>query len=160
MGEYFNDPIPFDVIDRFVEEYIFDFDAVKACQRLGYAPEVAEQQARLIMRDPGTHGKLRGAMEEGALDCRLPNRVVSMLIREANDYGEGSTGASRVSALRQLASILGMDNLPQKQKDLESETIDGSIMLLPEIADVTDWEEVATEAQEGLKQGKVMKGVE
>lgn len=157
---YWESPVPVAIIERYIDEYVFDFDAVKACQRLGYSPEVAQQQAVLIMRDPGTQTRLREAMEDQRLDSRLPNRVISMLMREANDYGEGSTGAARVSALRQLSNILGMDDLPQKQKEIEADVVDGSVMVLPQIADVSNWEETAVAAQENLRDGKTYDGRE
>lgn len=150
QNTYFEQAVPRDVIDRFIEEFVFDYDAVKACQRLGYTLDEAMHHAKIFLNDPVTHACLRDAMEGPQINEGLPNKIIAMLMREANDYGANATGAARVSALRLLSVIMGMDDLPRKQKESDTKTIDGQVLVAPAIADIDAWEDTAVAVQSSL----------
>ena len=94
---------------RFVEEYLIDLNATQAAIRAGYS----EKTAREIGSENLTKPNIAKAIQEA--QSRLSNKaqvtvemVVQGLLKEAQDYAEGSTQSARVSAWAHLGKHLGM----------------------------------------------------
>ena len=98
--------------DRFVKEYMKDYDALGAATRVGYSSSYASQFAGQFMQEPYTRQAISRAEEAlgGKTEKeRHRKRVVTMLYREANSRGTGSSHGARVSALSRIGTMLGLD---------------------------------------------------
>lgn len=134
--------------DKFVEQYLIDYDAYKACLRCGYLEAYAKERSVTLMADPYVAWALQKRQDTHAEDADvLKNRVVQGLVREANNYGEGSSHTARVTALKQLAEIYGVEAKKGQGNN------PGGVMIVPAISNVDDWESAAVQQQEDLKNG-------
>ena len=96
--------------DRFVNEYLEDFDAVSALVRCGYAIQFAKDYAPRFMAEPYTLNRVKERQLEIGVqtdDDIHRRRIIAKLYREADNMA--SNGGSRVSALAQLSKILGIE---------------------------------------------------
>ena len=141
--------------DRFIEEYLKDYDQTTAAIRIGFPMSFARTYAERFMTEPYVRQKIseREAAQldpseeknEFEIDRR---RIRAALLREANYNGPGSSHSARVSALAKLASIRDMDS-PIKVKT--EHTLRGGVMMVPGIASLDEWEKTAQLSQENLK---------
>ena len=142
--------------DRFVSEYILDFDAYAAAMRIGFGPSFAPTYAEKFLAEPYVQKRLvefQTAMDadpkaEAELDRR---RIRAALLREAHYRGPGSSHAARVSALAKLAQIRDMDAPIKSQVHLL-----GGVMEVPGIANTESWEEAAVTSQMALKKAATL----
>lgn len=96
--------------DRFVEEYLVDYDAFGAAIRIGYSEAFAQQYAKQFLTEPYTLNRIKE--REGALGLNKEEdkhrlKIVAGLYREANN--RFNSGAARVAAYSQLAKIVGIE---------------------------------------------------
>src|SRR5690606_15618542 len=94
---------------RIVEECLIDLNATQAASRAGYS----EITAREIGSEKIIKPNITNAIQEA--QSRLSNKaqvtvemVVQGLLKEAQDYADGSTQSARVSAWAHLGKHLGM----------------------------------------------------
>jgi hypothetical protein len=138
--------------DLFVREYLQDYNAYAACLRCGFMRSFAEDYAKKFMGEPYVRQQLKVMehVEGNEADQSQYNRrrIYNALMKEAHYNGPGSSASARVSALAKLAAIEGMD----KPAKAEENTIlhRGGVMRIPDIADVTEWEDVAVVSQAQL----------
>ena len=100
--------------ERFVVEYLkTPENATDAAIRAGYSPKTATAQASRML----TNVNVRKAIDEAQNETRervkeevglTVEMVVQGLLKEAQDYAEGSTQSARVSAWAHLGKHLGM----------------------------------------------------
>ena len=100
--------------ERFVVEYLkTPENATDAAIRAGYSPKTATAQASRML----TNVNVRKAIDEAQNETRervkeevglTVDIVVQGLLKEAQDYAEGSTQSARVSAWAHLGKHLGM----------------------------------------------------
>jgi len=118
---------------RFVEEYLVDYDAFAAALRLGYAEQFAEQYSRQFMLEP--YVRKRIAEREAELgvvteEQQHRKKIVAGLYREA--HSRFNSGAARVAALTQLAKIIGIEAPVKTELKLETPKADLSHLTLEE----------------------------
>jgi cytochrome c5 len=138
--------------DRFVTEYLLDYDAWAACVRVGFLKSVAGQYASDFMQEPYVQREINrrqmgeDADPKGALKNK--KRAVEMaLLREAHYKGADSTHSARVSALSKLCNIYDMHGATKVKATV---THKGGVMMVPAIANVADWEKQAAQHQDKL----------
>ena len=100
--------------ERFVVEYLkTPENATDAAIRAGYSPKTATAQASRLL----TNVNVKKAIDEAQSETRervkegvglTIDMVVQGLLKEAQDYAEGSTQSARVSAWAHLGKHLGM----------------------------------------------------
>ena len=139
--------------DKFVDEYLLDFDQTAAAIRIGFSASFAQTYAEKFMTEPYVRQRiaaLQTAMaEDEKIEAELDRRRIrAALMREAHYRGPGSSHAARVSALAKLASIRDMD-APTKIKS--EMTMRGGVMMVPGIANLEDWEKAAQASQGDLQ---------
>lgn len=139
--------------DKFVEQYMFDFDRVGSAIRVGFSPSFALEWSQKFMDESYVRLKIAEKMKALAEDdnveeAETKRRIRAQLLREANYRGAGSSHAARVSALAKLSSFYGMDAPTKTQQEI---THRGGVMAVPGIAKVEDWESAALESQNKLK---------
>ncbi|CAM0077206.1 terminase small subunit [Vibrio phage K251 g3] len=154
--------------DRFIREYLRDYNAYAACVRIGFMDEVALENAKLYMEEPYVRRGIADAegqrashlqteqdndlstLPEGFVPHDLETdkqRIVSGLFREAFYKGAGASHASRVSALGKLADIYKLTKEEQTDDKVAS-----NVMVVPAIGSVDAWEGEASKQQAELKQ--------
>ena len=95
---------------RFVAEYLADYDSVGAAIRLGYQEAFAQQYAKQFLTEPYTLKLIREKEAEFGIlteEDQHRKKIVSGLYREA--HSRFNSGSARVAALTQLAKIIGIE---------------------------------------------------
>jgi hypothetical protein len=138
--------------DSFVAEYLIDYSATRACMRLGFPKEFAEEWAQKLMAEPYVQKKLAAMSLQKPADEKQEAeferaRVKNRLMYEAHYYGPGSSQAARVAALAQLTKIFGLEAAKKVDVNVKDR---GGVMRAPGIADLNDWEQAASSSQDSL----------
>lgn len=137
--------------DTFVAEYLVDYSAIRAAMRCGFPEEFAREWAPRLMSESYVQLKLKElALTPGdpkAEEDFNKQRIKQQLLREAHYYGPGSSHAARVSALKALTELYGME-APKKTEALVKHQ--GGVMRAPGIAQLDSWESSAGESQDAL----------
>ena len=103
---------------RFVEEYLIDLNATQAAIRAGYSEKTAKSIGQENLTKPDIAKAIQEAQESLSNKTQLTvDMVVNGLLKEAQDYAEGSTQSARVSAWAHLGKHLGMF-VDQKKVDV------------------------------------------
>lgn len=139
---------------KFVDEYYKDFNAKRACIRIGFEENYAAAYAARFLGEPFVQQQIAAraektiGKEEQKVEDEATKRVIrTRLLAESNYHGPGSSHAARVSALKQLADLYGME----APKVIKNEHLHrGGVMQVPGIADANAWEEAALVSQEHL----------
>ena len=94
---------------RFVEEYLIDLNATQAAIRAGYSEKTAQEQSSRLLSNVMVQEAVQIAKNKLSERTELTvDMVVNGLLKEAQDYAEGSTQSARVSAWAHLGKHLGM----------------------------------------------------
>ena len=94
---------------RFVEEYLIDLNATQAAIRAGYSEKTAKEIGSENLTKPNIAKAIEEAQESLSNKTQLTvDMIVNGLLKEAQDYAEGSTQSARVSAWAHLGKHLGM----------------------------------------------------
>lgn len=119
---------------RFVEEYLADYDPVAAAIRLGYQEAFAQQYAKQFLSEPYTLRLIKEKEAEFGIlteEDQHRRRIVAGLYREA--YSRFNSGSARVAALTQLAKIIGIEAPVKTELKVEAEQQDLSNLSLDEL---------------------------
>lgn len=142
--------------DRFVIEYLADYDAYKAAIRIGYAPAYAKDFSQRFMTEPYVLSKIRDA-EGGNIDDTDPEvqkkMVLAGLWREARNFGAGSSQAARVAALSKISAFFGMDAPKQTKTELtgaDGQPLGNGVFVVPGMVTAEEWAAQAAAQQEEL----------
>lgn len=138
---------------QFVKEYLKDYDARKACLRIGYSNLFAGDFSVRFMNEPYTL-KLIAEFEGGTAPGEEINeeqekkRILNALWREANSMG--SPAAARVAALAKLTAIFGMEAPTRSNVNVNNN--EGGVFVVPGIMNETQWAaQAATQQTELVK---------
>lgn len=115
---------------RFIDEYLIDYNATQACIRAGYSEHTAQAIGTENLTKPLIKAEIDRRvklLEESALVTK--EMVIKGLLKEAEDCAEGSSHSARVSAWAHLGKHLNMftekvELTGKLQVDLMSELID------------------------------------
>ncbi len=142
--------------DRFVKEYLTDYDAYKAAIRIGYAPAYAKDFCQRFMTEPYVLGKIRDIEggETDDLDVEVQKKmIVAALWREAKNMGAGSSQAARVAALSKLSAFYGMDAPKTNKTELtgaDGLPLGSGVFVVPGMVTAEEWARQAEAQQEEL----------
>jgi hypothetical protein len=155
--------------DRYVAQYLKDYDSYKACIRLGYSVPFAKEYAVRFLNEAYVLNKIAEA------ECRPDpvvgsdeeekKKIVAALWREANNMGYGSSQSARVAALAKLSAFHGMDAPTRSKSEVtgaDGQPLNAGIFVVPGLMTAEEWEKQAEEQQEQLtrpEQGAVLKAV-
>lgn len=143
--------------DLFVTEFLVDFDQIKAAQRCGFNWQFAVEYARKFMAEPYVQqriSQLQSLMPRNEEELLKYNkrRIQERLLFEAHYQGPGSSQAARVAALKALSDMYGMGSVAQARTAGANQAgLAGGVMVVPEIANVDDWESQAMQNQKDLR---------
>ena len=83
---------------RFVEEYLIGLNATQAAIRAGYSEKTAQEQSSRLLPNVMVQEAVQKAKNKLSERTELTvDMVVQGLLKEAQDYAEGSTQLARVS---------------------------------------------------------------
>ncbi|WPJ68558.1 hypothetical protein OMDBNIEC_00072 [Salmonella phage STP-SP5] len=142
--------------DRVVAEYMFDYNWTNACMRCGFNAMFAQELGQRFATDCYVRWKLKEieksrvqrSNEQANIEADLERlHIIEALKREAHYTGPGSSQAARVAALGKLAQIYDLDAPKKAKVDV---THRGGVMVVPAVANVEDWEKIASESQQQL----------
>jgi Terminase small subunit len=137
--------------DRFIAEYIRDWDRTAAFIRSGGPFTTAGKQSWEYLHEPYVQNKLASlikAMDEAEL---IDNKTILMgLITEARFNGIGASHAARVTAWKTLAQIKGMEKVVVKG-DI-NHNVRGGVMVVPVVPGSDTWEQLASNSQKQLRE--------
>ncbi len=105
---------------RFIEEYVIDFNATKAAINAGYSEKTARSIGCELLTNPNIRSAIKQQLERLSADSYVSREVIlTGLLKEAMGTGENSTPASRVNAWSQLGKLSGLytDTSPQTSVD-------------------------------------------
>jgi phage terminase small subunit len=95
--------------DRFVEEYVIDFNASRAAISAGYSEKTARSIASELLTKPDIRSAIKQHLDKLSTETFINREMIlTGLLKEAMDRGERSTSASRVSAWDKLAKVSGL----------------------------------------------------
>lgn len=155
--------------DVFIREYIRDFNGAQAWLRMKaevdpedahkhYSPAQAAEHAYQLRNEPYVAKRIAELVDSlEAANMISQQRVLAMLIRDAELQGIGAKHAARVSAQKVLVDVLGMSTAA-KAVAARTESASGAglprggVMVVPAVAGTADeWEAAAASAQAKLK---------
>lgn len=119
---------------RFVEEYLADYDAFAAAIRIGYQEAFAQQYAKQFLTEPYTLKLIKEKEAEFGIlteEDQHRKKIVAGLYREA--HSRFNSGAARVAALTQLAKIIGIEAPVKTELKVEAEQQDLSNLSIDEL---------------------------
>ncbi|MCW8864064.1 MAG: terminase small subunit, partial [Colwellia sp.] len=105
---------------RFVEEYVIDFNATRAAISAGYSEKTARSISSELLTKPDIRSAIKTHLDELSTDSYVSREVIlTGLLKEAMGRGESSSANSRVSAWDKLAKLSGLyaDTKPQLSID-------------------------------------------
>lgn len=119
---------------RFVEEYLTDYDAFSAAIRLGFQEAFAQQYAKQFLTEPYTLKLIKEKEAEFGIlteEDQHRKKIVAGLYREA--HNRFNSGSARVAALTQLAKIIGIEAPVKTELKVEAEQQDLSNLSMDEL---------------------------
>jgi hypothetical protein len=134
----------------FVREYVYDYNAVAACLRIGFMQPFASQYAKTFMNESYVQKLIREVVsgDNGENDESDIKQIKASLKREANYHGMDSSHGARVQALGKLVSIHGME---KKTESTVNHVHRGGVLLIPAVAtNRAQWELEVMSEQEVL----------
>lgn len=139
--------------DRFVTQYVLDYDAKAAAIRIGFGEAFAEAYSAKYLAEPYVLQQIKKhetalAEDPDAEEADTRRRVRSALLREAYYTGPGSSHSARVSALSKLAALMGMENDSKSKADMANR---GGVMEVPAIGTLEAWGAEAAAQQAKLQ---------
>ena len=94
---------------RFIDEYLIDFNATQAAIRAGYSSDTAKQQGSRLLSNVDVRAAIDTAIRERSSRALLSqDAVLCGLLEEARYTGDGSSHSARVSAWAHIGKHLGM----------------------------------------------------
>lgn len=94
---------------RFVEEYVIDFNATRAAINAGYSEKTARSIGSELLTKPDIRKAVKLQLEELSTDSYVSREVIlTGLLKEAMGRGDNCTATSRVSAWDKLAKLSGL----------------------------------------------------
>ena len=95
--------------ERFVDEYLVDFNATQAAIRAGYSEHTAKSIASENLTKPDIAEAIRNRLVAKKKKTQLDaDFVIHSLMAESMDQGERSSHGARVQALAHLGKVLGL----------------------------------------------------
>lgn len=131
-------------LDRFVDEYLTDYDGTSAAIRCGIPRLNAVAYAKEWLQDPYVVQRMARVVDERTVDqLTTPQRVMAALLREAHTAPKA---ADRIRALTKAGEILHAAIESAKGKN----GLGRGVLLVPAQAALDDWEHAAQAQQQSL----------
>lgn len=132
---------------RFVDQYVIDYNSFLAAQRVGFNTQSAARWGKLFLNESYVQNLIK---EKELNKAKLEDedqelQDISIILATLRDVAQNGTFGSRVQAATTLAKIRGLDKFEK-----EDEKVRGGVMVIPAIADIDNWQELAMSSQQAL----------
>ena len=110
--------------DKFILEYVKDFDAFAACIRVGFVPTFAMEYCKVFMTKPYILRKIiehKTTPVEDTNEMAKDRALILATLREAMQTGNQQV---RVAASAKLMALHGLDQTPDKTGDALEKIVD------------------------------------
>jgi len=110
--------------DKFVEEYLKDFNSLEAAMRVGFNMTFAQEYSRIFMGQPYVqrlimHHKMQPIDEK--TEVEIEKSLIIATLKECMQNGQPAT---RVVAAKTLAGIRGLDQAPDRSSEELEKLVD------------------------------------
>jgi hypothetical protein len=135
--------------DVFCQEYLVDLDVVRAASRCGFQAGFAADYGRMLYQKSYVQKKI-AELQRSKLDEKDEREFDAINIRARlrsiiNDQNQKAS--ARVAAARELNAMHGLHHQEKAASDVGQRA---GIVLLPSIANLSEWEAAATASQSAL----------
>jgi len=135
--------------DKFVTEYLYDFNATHAYRRAGGTAKNAGKAGYEIRHEAYVSQQIQQAIDNMKVGNIVnQQRALAWAVREANHYGPDASHGARVSMVKTLMQHTGL-SLGEKEAAAAAR---GGVMVVPATDSVDGWEARAAAAQALLKE--------
>jgi hypothetical protein len=132
----------------FVKEYLRDFDAYRACLRLGLLSQFANKWKDILMGEAAVQRMIATALETiGDEDERALDADKQLVLSKMRMVALSGENKDAVNAAKVIAQMRGF-NAPIKVD--QSVVNKGGVMVVPATASLDEWERAALESQQSL----------
>lgn len=147
--------------DAVVAEYLFDYNWVNACKRVGMNAAMAFDYAKRFQDDGYCQKKLKELQKSKAASSAQTRkqeieeerqRIIEGLRFESTYNGPNSSQSARVAAYKQLCAIYGFEAPKQQKVDVG---VSSGVMLVPMVGSMDDWEKAANASQTKLQEDTI-----
>jgi hypothetical protein len=135
--------------DVFVNEYLVDYDIIKAAQRCGFQHSFAKDYGIKFWNESYVQKRIELVKHSRVDEKQMEefDRATVRAVLRKEMQNQFNSGAARVAAAAKMASILGMDKPVETPAEGEHR---GGVLMVPAIANMNDWEAVAQASQAKL----------
>jgi len=116
--------------DKFIVEYMKDFNPLEACLRIGFNLTFAQEYSRIFMGQPYVQQKIMERKLEPIDEKGHIDKVKSLIEATLMECMQNGQPATRVVAAKTLAGIHGLDQAP----DRSNEELEKLVNVFKEIA--------------------------
>jgi hypothetical protein len=146
---------------KFVDQYLFDYDPLAAAIRVGWPKEYAKEMSQRFMEEPYVLNEIKKRETKALIidsdnpeaakqqEAELRQYVLQSLIKQANYYGPGSSHAGRVAALAQISKLQGLEAATRIKQEINTTNGEG-VFVVPGVVNAEDWAKMAAEHQAQL----------
>lgn len=140
--------------EAFIREFVKDWSVKNAAIRAGIPAAGASKQGSELMNEKYVQKRINEYIESIDEEVLIDRKkVIVGLMKEATNFGPGSSSNARVQAWKVLGKYLGME-ITNVNVDI---THKGNVMIIPgvgsdgRVIDAEEWSAVAAESQHALK---------
>lgn len=134
-------------------EYVKDFDNLAATIRLGVDPDLAPKVTKRLKQHWLVAAYVSQLQDRYVKDALISqDRIVSLLVRDASNFGQGSNSMARVTAQKTLVQVMGMDKTADKQAEALEKAGKGGVMFVPLFTTEDEWERIAMANQRKIRE--------
>lgn len=123
------DPAPTEqeraVLDRFIDEYMKDYNPVEACMRVGFQLAFAVEYAKIFMTKAYVQRRIAERKSEPISDAEPDKQVVkARIVSTLMECLQNGHPQTRVAASKVLCSIYGYDQAPDQSGEVLNKLVD------------------------------------
>lgn len=131
--------------DEFLEEYYKDYDAERACLRLGVLPSDINKALLYFYNMPYVQQKLAEEVVLGMPDKQDNiNKAFKFVVGKLRNIADSGSNKERVDACKQLALLYGLN----KPVDIRTNNALTNVIMSPSPVSDAEWEEQASVTME------------
>lgn len=139
------------LFDEFLSEYYKDYDAERACLRLGVEPETINKALMYFHQSPYIQKKMADNAVLGKPDTQENvDKAFFYVVNKLRSVAEGGTNKEKLDACKQLALIYGLN----KPVDIRSNSSFTNVIMTPTPVTDAEWEEQASVTMEANYDGQ------
>lgn len=139
------------LFDEFLVEYYKDYDAERACLRLGVEPESINRALLYFFQSPYIQKKLAesAVLEKPDTQEAIDNAFV-FVVNKLRNIADSGTNKERLEACKQLSMLYGLN----KPVDIRTNSSFTNVIMSPQPVSDAEWEEQASVTMEANYDGQ------